>query len=249
MEVKKTDLRKMPSEEVAKIKMKAMQLRDEGISNKEVAQKLNLDSTVLSRWYRQYVKNYRQAQESLKRGRKQGTYKKLTDYQENKIIKKLQEYSALLDKELVQKIIEEKYKIKVPITTVGDYLKKWGVNSSLIKEFENEFVEREGTDNFQFIKNEIKKQKDMIVWVSIMDYKLENGTSSYSISTRAAKNKLIFKFYEKPIQKDELVEFVNQVFELFTKHLYVIFSTKNIQFSDNNYCFENSEKITFIHDV
>jgi len=213
--------------EVTKIKMKAMQLRDRGISNKEVAQKLNLDPTVLSRWYHQYVKNYRQPQKSLKRGRKQGTHKKLTDSQEDIIIKKLQEYTSLLNKKLIQKIIEEEFEIKIPMTTVGDYLKKWGINSNFIKGFENELIEREGTDNFQFIKNEIKKRKGMIVWVSIMDYKLENGTSSYSISTCAAKNKLIFKFYEKPIQKDELVEFVNQLSKLFTKHLYVFFSTKN----------------------
>lgn len=248
MENKKIDLRKMSSEEVAKLKMKAMELRDQGLSNKEVALKFNLDPTVLSRWYSQYVKNYRQTQESLRRGRKQGTHKKLTNYQENVIIKKLQEYSALLDKELVQKIIEEKYKIKVPITTVGDYLKKWGVNSSLIKEFENEFVEREGTDDFQLIKNEIKKRKGMIFWVNIMNYKLENGTSSYSISTRAAKNKLIFKFYEKPIQKAELVKFVNQLFKLFTKHLYVFFNTKNLDSMECNYSIDNSENITFIND-
>ncbi|WP_151942549.1 hypothetical protein [Aliarcobacter butzleri] len=42
--MKKTiDLRKIPSEELQKIKDKAMKLRDNGISNKEVAQKLNLD--------------------------------------------------------------------------------------------------------------------------------------------------------------------------------------------------------------
>jgi len=249
MEVKKNDLRKMPSKEVAKIKTKAMQLRDEGISNKEVAQKLNLNPAVLSRWYRKHIKNYRQPQKSLIRGRKQGTHKKLTNYQENIIIKKLQEFPDLLDKKLVQKIIKEQYNIKVPITTVGDYLKEWGVNSSFIKEFENEFVEREGTDDFQLIKYEIKKRKGMIFWVNIMDYKLENDISFYSISTRAAKNKLIFKFYKKSIQKAELVEFANQLSKLFTKHLYVFFSTKNLDSMEHNYSIDNSEKITFIHDV
>jgi transposase len=248
MENKKIDLRRISPEKIKKIKMKAMGLRDEGVSNKEVAQRLNLDPTVLSRWYRKYVKNYRQPLETLKRGRKQGTHKKFTDYQEDIILKRLKKYSGLADKEFVQTIIEKHYKMKIPMTTVGDYLKKWGINSSLIKAFENEFIEREGTDDFQLIKHEIKKRKGMIFWVNIMDYKLENGTSSYSISTRAAKNKLIFKFYEKPIQKAELVEFVNQLSKLFTKHLYVFFSTKNIDSMECNYSIDNSENITFIND-
>jgi len=249
MENKKIDLRKISPEKLQKIKIKAMELRDQGISNKEVAQKFNLDPTVLSRWYSKHVKNYRQPQKTLKRGRKRGTHKKLTNYQENMIIKKLQEFPDLLDKEFVQKIIEEEYKIKVPVTTVGDYLKKWGVNSSFIKGFENEFVENVGIDDFQSTKQKIMKREGILIWVNIVNSKLETGIDIYSISTRSAKNKLIFKFYNKQVHPLDLIEFIKQISIFFTKHLYVIFSTKNIQFSDNNYCFENSEKITFIYNV
>lgn len=248
MENEKVDLRKISDEELQKIKTKALKLRDQGISNKEVAQKLNLDPTVLSRWYHKHVKNYRQPREVLKRGRKQGTQKKLTSYQEDMIIKKLQKYSALLDKELVQKIIEEQYKIKIPITTVGDYLKKWGVNSKFIMEFENEFVEKVGIDNYLSTKQGIMKKQRIIIWVTIMNYEIEPGINIYSISTRAAKNKLVFKFYREQIQPLDLIGFINQVAISFKKHLYVVFSTKNIQFRDNSYSFENSEKIIFIHD-
>jgi transposase len=137
--MKKTiDLRKIPSGKLQKIKDKAMKLRDNGISNKEVAQKLNLDPSVVSRWYSKYLKNFRQPQELLKKGRKEGTHTKLTINQEKIIIEMLQEHKGLLDKDLVQKIIKEQYKMKIPLTTVGDYLKKWGVNSSLIKKFEKD---------------------------------------------------------------------------------------------------------------
>ena len=56
---KKIDLRKIHLEKLKKIKAEAMKLRDAGISNKEVAEKLNLDSSVLSRWYRNYLKNFK----------------------------------------------------------------------------------------------------------------------------------------------------------------------------------------------
>ena len=150
--MKKTiDLRKIPSEELQKIKDKAMKLRDDGISNKEVAQELNLDPSVLSRWYRKHVKFFKQPQDVLKKGRKEGTHTKLTINQEKIIIEILQEYKGLLDKELVQKIVEEEHKMKIPLTTVGDYLKKWGINSNFIKEFENYFIEKISIDKFQLI--------------------------------------------------------------------------------------------------
>ena len=246
--MKKTiDLRKTPSEELQKIKHEAMKLRDKGISNKEVAEKFNINPSVLSRWYRKHLKNFRQPQDVLKKGRKEGTHTKLTINQEKIIIEMLQEYKGLLDKELVQKIVEEQHKMKIPLTTVGDYLKKWGINSNFIKEFENEFVEKIGTDNFQLTKQEIIKREGIIIWVTIMNYELKKGIDVCSISTRAAKNKLVFKLYKKVIQPEDLVSFVNKISVLFKKHLYV-FNSKNIKFTDTDNNFKYSEKFTFIHD-
>lgn len=245
---KTIDLRKIPSEELQKIKDKAMKLRDDGISNKEVAQELNLDPSVLSRWYRKHVKFFKQPQDVLKKGRKEGTHTKLTINQEKIIIEMLQEYVGLLDKELVQKIVEEQYKMKIPLTTVGDYLKKWGINSNFIKEFENEFVEKVGIDDFQSTKQEILKGKRIIIWVTMMNCELKKGIDICSISTRATKNKLVFKLYKKVIRPEDLVSFVNKISVLFKKHLYVIFSTKNIKFTDADNNFKNSQKFTFIHD-
>lgn len=248
MKNEKVDLRKISAYEVQNIKTNAIRLRHEGIPNKEVAQKLNLDPTVLSRWYNKYVKNYKQPQEIIKRGRKQGTHKKLRNNQEDKIINELQTYSGLLDKERVQKIIEEQYKMKVPINTIGDYLKKWGVNSSFIKEFENNFVEKIGFENFQLTKQQIMKRQGIIIWLTIVAYELESGMKIYSVSTRFVKNKLVFKVYKKRVQPIDVVEFINQVATFFTKQIYAIFSTDNIEFLDKSYQFEHSDKITFIHD-
>ena len=247
--MKKTiDLRKIPSEKLQEIKDKAMKLRDNGISNKEVAQKLNLDPSVLSRWYRKHLKNFRQPQEILKKGRKKGTHTKLTINQEKIIIETLQEHKGLLDKGLIQQIVEEQYKMKIPLTTVGDYLKKWNINSNFIKEFENDFIKKVGIDDFQSTNQEIIKRGGIIIWVNMMNCELKKGINICSISTCATKNKLIFKLYKKVIQPEDLVSFVNEISVLFKKHLYVVFSTKDIKFIDTNNIFENNEKFTFIHD-
>lgn len=248
MKNKINDLRKVSSEKLFKIKNEAVILRDKGISNKEVAQKFNIDPSVLSRWYCKYIKNHKQPIKVQKKGRKQGTQKSLTSHQEKIIRKKLQKYSGLLDKEIVIKIIEKEYSIIIPNSTISDYLRVWGINSKFIKEFENEFIKKIGIDDFQSAKQEIMKREGIIIWINIMDYELETGINLYSISTRTAKNKLIFKLYSKQVQPLELIEFINQVAKSFKKHLYTIFSVKNIDFIDNSYQFENSEKITFIYD-
>lgn len=245
---KPTDFRKISLEELQKIKHKAMKLRDKGISNKEVAEKLNINPSVLSRWYRKHLKNFRQPQDVLKKGRKEGTHTKLTINQEKIIIEMLQEHKGLLDKELVQKIIKEQYKIKIPLTTVGDYLKKWGINSNLIKEFENNFIKKISIDKFQLVKENIIKKRGLILWFNIMDYELTSGIKIQSIATRVGNNKLQFKIYEKTVLKIDLIDFANQVSMLFDKHLYVFFSSKNMELTKDEFSFENSEKITFVHD-
>lgn len=247
--MKKTiDLRKIPSEELQKIKDKAMKLRDNGISNKEVSQKLNLDPSVLSRWYHKYLENFNQPQEILKKGRKEGTHTKLTINQEKTLIEMLQKYTGLIDKKVVQRIIEEQYKIKIPLTTVGDYLKKWGVNARFIKNFENDFAAKNGIDKFQLFKQSIIKNGGLILWFNIMDYELTTGIKIQSIATRVGNNKLQFKIYKKSVLKIDLIDFANQISMLFDKHLYVFFSIQNIKLGKNEYLFQNSQKITFIHD-
>ena len=81
-----------------------------------------------------------------------------------------------------------------------------------------------------------------------MDYELTSGIKIQSIATRVGNNKLQFKIYKKPVLKIDLIDFANQVSMLFDKHLYVFFSTKNMEFAKDESSFENSERITFIHD-
>lgn len=246
MDNRKTDLRKIPSEELKRVKIEAMELRDEGVSNKEVAEKFNLDPSVVSRWRSQYTKNFKQLRDPARRGRKKGTQTSFTKHQEEMIIKTLCESPVLLEKQVVQNLIEEKYHIIVPTSTVGDYLRKWGVNSSLIKGFENDFINRAEEEEFQFFSQMIKKQNGVIVWIQTMEYELKDGAKIQSVFTRIANNKLVFKIYEQRIQAVDFVDFTNRVAQLFTKQLYVIFDAENIECIDKEKCFRDSEKIKFI---
>jgi transposase len=207
MDNRKIDLRKILSEELKRVKNEAMELRDEGVSNKEVAEKFNLDPSVVSRWRGQYTKNFKQLRDPAKKGRKKGTQTSLTKNQEEMIIKMLCESPVLLEKQVVQNLIEEKYHLIVPTSTVGDYLRKWGVNSSLITEFENDFIDRVEEGEFQYFRQMIKKQNGMIIWIQTMEYELKDGAKIQSVFTRIANNKLVFKIYEQRIQAVDFIDF------------------------------------------
>ena len=249
MDNKRTDLRKVSPEELQKIKIRAMQLRDEGISNKEVAQVLSLDPSVLSRWYSEYVKNYRQPSCVTKKGRKKGTQKKLTDYQESVIIDMLVESTELLDKELIKKKVDEKYNMKIPISTVGDYLRKWGVSTNLINNFKDDFIKKVTKKRYDLVEQNIKKKNGIIIWIEVLEYEVEfNKTESLNmkiITTLIAKNKLVFKLYRNQIQANDLIDFINQTAKLFTKNPYVIYNTKNCEFYKevNSFPYGNKVKI------
>lgn len=252
MKNEKVDLRTISTEKLKKIKIKAIKLRDDGTPNKEVAEKFNLDPSVLSRWYRDYVKNYRQSKEILKKGRKKGTHRKINNHQLPAVIKMLQEYDGLLDKELVKKMIEDKLGITIPLTTVGDYLKEWGISSNVIDDFKNDFGTKIDSKEFKLVKNKIRKQGKIFLWIAVLEREIEVNTidklNVLSVSTLAAKNKLVFKLYEKRLQVVNLIEFVNQIASLFMMHIYVILRTKDIKLIEDNNCLTDSAEITFIYD-
>lgn len=237
MKNKRLDLRKIPSEELQKIKKEAMKLRDDGISNKEVAQKLNLDPSVLSRWYKKHIKNYRQPQEVLKKGRKQGTHKKINDNQEVKIINMLHDANFLLDKKYTIANIEKKYNITIPNTTIGDYLKKWGVSSTFIMDFKDSYRNNVGEDDFEKVMNHLSKLKLIVVWVNIKKQKVDlhkaKSTTIRSISSLVSKNKLVFRFYRNSIQEDDLIDFINEIAVQYTKKICVFYNTEHINFSSS----------------
>ncbi len=81
-----------------------------------------------------------------------------------------------------RQIVEEQYKMKIPLTTVGDYLKKWGVNSNLITEFETNFVKKIGRYDFLLTKKKMMKKSGLILWVIIMKYESKVGNNIYNIA-------------------------------------------------------------------
>ena len=137
MEIEKIDARKISTDAQKEKRILAMKLRDKGMKNSEVAQLIGVNPATVSVWRSKYLKDGKKALEIGQRGRRDGDKKRLTPDQEKRIIQKLIDTNpqqlqfkfALWTREAVQTLITQEIGEKLPISTVGDYLKKWQFTS------------------------------------------------------------------------------------------------------------------------
>ncbi len=132
--MEKTDLRKLSDESREAFIRTAIRLLKKGNTQKEVAETLGCHPRTISNWWRSYKKEGLHSLKPKKRGRREGEKRKVTQDQEKSLTKMLMEKYpdqlklpyALWTRKAVQELILLKYKIKMPIRTVGEYLKRWG---------------------------------------------------------------------------------------------------------------------------
>ena len=135
--LEKNDARKVDSNTLQYLRDRAIKLRESGISNLETAAILGLSKITTSRWYSKYKKDGQKALKVQKTGRPKKSGKRLSDEQEEKIIRMLIDTTpeqlkfkfALWTREAVKQLILRVVDIDMPISTAGDYLAKWQFTS------------------------------------------------------------------------------------------------------------------------
>lgn len=132
--MKKEDARKLsPSAQEEKRKL-AIKLWKQGLPQKEVAQTVGTTPQTMSGWVKRYRAEGEKALRSRKRGASVGDSRHLTSEQEKRLQQLITDKSpdqlkmayVLWTRKAVMELIEQEYKIKMPIRTVGEYLKRWG---------------------------------------------------------------------------------------------------------------------------
>ena len=130
----KEDARKLsPAAQEEKRKL-AIKLWQKGLSQKEVAETVGTTQQTMSGWVKRYKNSGDSALQSRKRGRAVGTDRHLTACQEEQLQKLITDKSpdqlkmayVLWTRKAVMELIEQELGIKMPIRTVGEYLKRWG---------------------------------------------------------------------------------------------------------------------------
>jgi transposase len=172
----KIDARKLSPRELSEKRRIAMKLRDKGMPNKEVAQIVGISAQTISSYYTQYKKNGNKIFIVKNAGRPKKSGKRLSDEQEQHIVKmlvstnpsQLQFKFALWTREAVRELILRELDIDMPISTVGDYLARWQLASK--KPIKRAYERKDALtkawleDIYPSIKREAKKERADIWW-------------------------------------------------------------------------------------
>ncbi len=131
--MEKTDARKLSTEAQQELRNQAIRLRKAGRKYKEIAEITGVHETTVCKWYKAFLRKGRSAVAIRKRGRPEGSCRTLTQEQEKELQKAILDKCpdqmklpfALWTRIAVQQLIRQLWSIKMPIRTVGEYLKRW----------------------------------------------------------------------------------------------------------------------------
>ena len=174
--MEKIDARKHSPETQYEIRKQVVRLRKQGISNKAVAAGVGISEGRASKIWRSYVKEGSKAIRLGKRGRRTGDKRTLTTEQETQIKRSLIDKTpdqlklpfALWTRDAVKLLIKQRFSIKMPIRTVGEYLKRWGFTPQKpIKrayEQSSQAVQQWLKTDYPLIAKQARKEKAEIYW-------------------------------------------------------------------------------------
>ena len=132
--MEKIDLRKASTAEKEAIRIRAIMMHKQNIKQKEIASLLGVHKNSIYQWVKLFKEQGKKGLKEVKRGRKKGDGKLLSDEQEKEIQKMIVDKMpdqlklpyALWTRKAIVDLIKRIYNIKVATRTMGDYLNKWG---------------------------------------------------------------------------------------------------------------------------
>ena len=131
--MEKRDARKLSTQAQQELREMAIRLKESGKTYKAIAEIVHVQPTTICAWYKAYQRGGKKAIKIKKRGRPSGSCRTLTAVQENEVQKAIVDKCpdqlkfpfALWTRVAVQQLVKELFLIKMPIRTVGEYLKRW----------------------------------------------------------------------------------------------------------------------------
>jgi|APFre7841882793_1041355.scaffolds.fasta_scaffold17995_1 transposase len=170
------DVRKESPEVIYELRVRAVEMKLQGLTHGTVATTLDVSVAASRRWWRMYCEEGKSGLVLGQRGRPIGVCRTLSPSQE-KIVKKaitdkipeqLKMPFALWTRPVISQFIAKRFGIKLPVRTLGHYLKRWDFTPQRPKKVAYEqqpAVVREWLDNsYPQIAKQAKAQKAEILW-------------------------------------------------------------------------------------
>jgi transposase len=132
--MEKIDARTLKPEVQEQLRKQAIHLRQKGQSVEQIAAILDVNSRTVYRWWQLYQRGGVKSIRIRRRGRPTGACRRLTVEQEKQIQRLIRDKQpdqmklpfALWSRIAVQQLIQQLWAMRMPIRTVGEYLKRWG---------------------------------------------------------------------------------------------------------------------------
>lgn len=171
------DARKIEPKQQETIRFSAIRMRyEEGYTQREIATALGVSRTEVVRWCRKYEKHGLDALRAKRRGKPSGKHGALTGWQCAAVIKIISESMpdqlkmpfVLWTRAAVRDLIAERYGVTLALTTLGNYLRRWGFSPQkpVRKAYQqrSESVRHWMNTEYPSIAAKAKKQKAKIYW-------------------------------------------------------------------------------------
>ncbi len=259
----KVDYRSLPETERFVMRKMAISLIKSGKKKKDVAQLLGVRPTSISEWVKKHKVNGIAGLKSKKRGVKSEDRKLLSDEQEKKVQKMIIDIMpdqlkldyALWTRKAVKELIEREFGIVLAITTMGDYLRKWGFSPQKPKkrayEQSSKAVKEWLEVDYPSITARAKKEGAEILWGDETGIKNNcNHGRSYSpkgrtpvkksmskrfstnmISTVTNRGQVQFMIYSGSMNSDRLIEFMEQLIKASSTKVFLILDNLRVHHS------------------
>lgn len=259
----KVDYRSLPEIERFIMRKMAMSLIRSGKKKKDVAQLLGVRPTSISEWVKKHKENGIAGLKSKKRGVKSEDKKLLNDKQEKEVQKMIIDIMpdqlkldyALWTRKAVKELIEREFGIVLAITTMGDYLRKWGFSPQKPKKRAYEQCSKAVKEwlevDYPSITAKAKKEGAEILWGDETGIKNNcNHGRSYSpkgrtpvkksmskrfstnmISTVTNRGQVQFMIYSGSMNSDRLIEFMEQLVKASGTKVFLILDNLRVHHS------------------
>jgi transposase len=275
--MKAIDFRKLPEQERLAFRKQAVRLIKNGEKKKKVAHIIGVKAGTISEWWKDYQSKGLKGLESKKKGVRSEDKKLLSDQQEKAIQKMIVDKMpeqlkldfALWTRKAVKELVEQEFGIVLAITTMGDYLRKWGFTPQKPKKMAYEQcpkkVQKWLDEEYPAIKEQAKQEEAEIYWGDETGVKNQcNHGRSYapkgktpvkkSMSKRFSINmvsaitnqgKVQFMIYSENMNAVKFIEFMEQLIKSSTRKVYFIVDNLKVHHSKivKAWVEENKDKI------
>jgi transposase len=261
--MKKIDARTLKPEVQEQLRKQAVQLRKKSHSVQKIAAILEVNPGTVYRWCQLYEHGGFKSIRIRKRGRPPGACRKLTGEQEKQLQRLIRDKQpdqlklpfALWSRIAVQQLIKQLWAMRMPIRTVGEYLKRWGFTPQ--KPFRRAYeqnpkkVKQWLEEQYPAVVTRAKQEKAEIHWAD--ETGLCNGSyygRSYAprgktpairlpakpqrinlISTVTNQGKVRFMVYRDTMNSQTLIRFMRRLIKDVSRKVFLIVDNLRVHHS------------------